>query len=255
MRKESKEKLNEERARTNKCEIDLSKEKQNVTKLEQVNWEGNYSLQLKEELGEERRKIVDLMKELVKQNELRTRETKQRQNGEKELDEVKKFAKVLEVNCKGDPLQKAAGRCQLDVVKTLTEHGNQVLSGLAARKTALFSALDADCDAVVEWFLQDNDLLDVRGSNDATVLHIAAYRSQLNTVKIILDRGVSVFSRDINRSTPLHYAADQPNLDVVKLLVSRGADIRAVDKWNRTPREYANIRGQGHIAAWLASIQ
>jgi hypothetical protein len=95
--------------------------------------------------------------ELIKRDKLCTREEEQRQNTDKELDGVKRFSRELQVKCAGHLLRKAAGECNLDEVKTLTEHDNQELIGYDERKRALLCAICRPYPIVSLWLQRKYD--------------------------------------------------------------------------------------------------
>lgn len=62
------------------------------------------------------------------------------------------------------------------------------------------------------------------GSAEYTDLHLAAYRDDVERVKLLLNEGANVNCKARNGSTPLHWAAGAGALECVKLLLSQGAD-------------------------------
>ena len=85
---------------------------------------------------------------------------------------------------------------------------------------------------------------DIRGE---TPLHYAAAGGDPETVKLLLERGVSVNARSTGflgmRVTPLHEAASCGDAAMVRLLLSNGALPNAADRRGETPLQYALQRG------------
>lgn len=69
--------------------------------------------------------------------------------------------------------------------------------------------------------------LDERGSDGATLLHIAAANGYMQVAEFLLDNHVSVDKRDADSWQPIHAAAFWCQQDVLELLVKNGADIDA----------------------------
>jgi ankyrin repeat protein len=67
-----------------------------------------------------------------------------------------------------------------------------------------------------------------------TLLMSAIYLRDLGLVRMLLDRGADIHTRDWIESTPAHYAVYSENPQILELLLSRGADPQAADEQNRT---------------------
>lgn len=80
-----------------------------------------------------------------------------------------------------------------------------------------------------------------------TALHLAARRGNSEMMKLLLQNGADVNSRDNCSSTPLHdFAASHPVGDptaLLNLLISHGADINATDLGGETPLHRAMSHG------------
>jgi len=72
-----------------------------------------------------------------------------------------------------------------------------------------------------------------------TALHGASGRGHLAIVKVLLDAGANIDSRDDDEGTPLHNACCNNHLAVVRELIRRGADIYAKDIPGDTPFDSA----------------
>lgn len=104
----------------------------------------------------------------------------------------------------------------------------------------------------------DIDALDTDGR---TALFRASAAGQALAVKLLLDNGAKVDSRESRlQQTPLHRAADNGNVDVVKLLVERSADVNAVDRSGNSPfslaaqpQSFSNV-GDARLLEYLLAL-
>jgi len=104
----------------------------------------------------------------------------------------------------------------------------------------------------LEALLQTGELnLDVRGSGDETLLHVAVRFGHVTIAEMLLRRGLSANVPDRFGDTPLHLAARRGSVELIRLLVDRGADVsaRAID--GRTPLMEAASSGNYEAAALL----
>ncbi|KAH9057186.1 ankyrin repeat-containing domain protein [Lactarius vividus] len=173
---------------------------------------------------------------------------------------------------------------RLDFVQLLTEHGADVNARGKDHKTALhlasrslnFEAMRVllDCGANVnaeDRFGQtpmhgvlENTLYRFNGNFDvakllvergadvntqnkrrATLLHIAASKLNLESVRVLLDLGASVDMKDSQGQTPLHKVLlskhhRKDRVGIARLLIERGADVNARDENNEAPLHLAS---------------
>jgi ankyrin repeat protein len=70
------------------------------------------------------------------------------------------------------------------------------------------------------------DALGGRGIQKATALHLAVLRNQHAAIRLLIERGANLNSRDFpDNAAPLHFAAAHGDLETVRLLVEAGADV------------------------------
>jgi ankyrin repeat protein len=103
----------------------------------------------------------------------------------------------------------------------------------------------------VKMLLNEGADVNTRDINGRTPLHYAAARGHLDTVKFLVDRGADVNTRNVDGWTPLHEAAAWGHLDVVEFLLDRGADVNAKNIYGWTPLHYAAAWGHLDIAKLL----
>jgi ankyrin repeat protein len=72
------------------------------------------------------------------------------------------------------------------------------------------------------------------------LLHFAARHGTAEIVKLVIDAGADVNSKDYEGWTPLHYAALRENSSAINLLLAAGADPFIKDNGNHTPFFYAS---------------
>ncbi|HEY6137259.1 MAG TPA: ankyrin repeat domain-containing protein [Thermoanaerobaculia bacterium] len=82
-------------------------------------------------------------------------------------------------------------------------------------------------------------------------VHAAAAVRDVETMRLLLDRGADPNARQQLGFTPLLEAANNGDLDMGKLLVARGADRHAKSDDGRDAAAIAAERGHGEFVAWL----
>jgi ankyrin repeat protein len=91
---------------------------------------------------------------------------------------------------------------------------------------------------------------------DKFPLHCAAESGDLDSVKRLVDKGMSPDIQNSKGQTPLHCAALSGKLDVVQWLVNEGGatpDVGCYDEGG-TPLHYAASGGHSHIVQWLLDV-
>lgn len=119
-----------------------------------------------------------------------------------------------------------------------------------SRHGSLFSHLAKQCDEVLLNFLYASGKVDVKSKDrlDRTPLSWAAERRHEAVVKLVLEKGAELKTRDkIHDRTPLLWAAVFGHVAVVELLLEKAAEIETRDKFlGGTPLLRAS--GNGHVA-------
>lgn len=75
--------------------------------------------------------------------------------------------------------------------------------------------------------------LDNRCNSGMNFLHIAAYRNQMEKMKILIENGINIDQKDNDGKTPLLYAIEKQSIEAAHYLLDRGADPRLKDKHGR----------------------
>jgi phospholipid transport system substrate-binding protein len=74
---------------------------------------------------------------------------------------------------------------------------------------------------------------------------------QLETLRVLLNRGADVNAQDIKLRTPLHFAIEYNNYEMVKALLENGADKNRNDNIGRSPLRLATDQGKLEIVSLL----
>ncbi|KAH0547754.1 hypothetical protein FGG08_000011 [Glutinoglossum americanum] len=153
------------------------------------------------------------------------------------------------------PLSWAAQRGHESVVKLLLERGAELESkDDEYGQTPLSWAANRGhkAIAIVKLLLERSAQLESK--DDAygqTPLSWAANRGHKAIVKLLLERGAELGSKDTYGRTPLSWAAERGHEAVVKLLLERGAELESKDTYGRTPLSWAAQWGREAVVKLL----
>ncbi|MHB9130476.1 MAG: ankyrin repeat domain-containing protein [Armatimonadota bacterium] len=89
------------------------------------------------------------------------------------------------------------------------------------------------------------------GGGGVTALINAASHSQIDTVKLLIARGVDINGKDTEGWTSLHWAAQNGDIDIVELLVTGGADVNSKANDDSTALNSAAAEGHADIVKLL----
>jgi uncharacterized protein len=85
-------------------------------------------------------------------------------------------------------------------------------------------------------------------ATDADQLYKAAQKSDVQTAKNLLDKGLDVNSKSSTGSSPIHAAAANNDKDMLDLLIAKGANLGVQNKEGDTPLVCATKYGGGKEA-------
>lgn len=131
----------------------------------------------------------------------------------------------------------------LAALKAVFETCEMNARGGYAKQTAL--AFDACPDELARWLVAEGADLSAADTWGNTPLHTRS-RSRRGRIGVLLELGADVNSATASVGTPLHAAADSFNVETVRLLLDRGARVDALNKDGLTPLELA-LRGCSNI--------
>ena len=95
---------------------------------------------------------------------------------------------------------------------------------------ALILALGKNKDKVINW--KDNE-------SGNSILHTLAYTNSSSQIKLMLDNGAIIDSKNNNGETALHWSIKTNSLESAIILIEYNANINAKDLSNSTPLHYA----------------
>ena len=152
-------------------------------------------------------------------------------------------------NNRGDtPLHIAVAQDRPDMVALLLGWGAKIHARNILEKTPFQVAL-ATSPRMVSALLTPQ-WIGVSDDDGRSPLHIAILsNAEVETLRIIVDRGARVSSVDLDGKTPLHLALEREKWDHAKLLADGGANVFAVAGDGKTPAEIALAKGREAVNA------
>jgi ankyrin repeat protein len=119
--------------------------------------------------------------------------------------------------------------------------------------TAILNAAYKGDVEMVKLILATKPDPDIRDNFGATAVHEAIFESNLEVIQLLLDNGFDVNAQiPSNGYTPLHYAVWLNKPESVKLLLSYSADKSIKDKKGFTPLEKATKEGKRDLVIALS---
>jgi ankyrin repeat protein/uncharacterized membrane protein YgcG len=120
--------------------------------------------------------------------------------------------------------------------RELPTRGSASKSSETAGWTKLhFAAADGRTEEVRR-ILDHSKEVDVRNAKGRTPLYEASKRGRLDVVKLLIERGATINTKESDFSfTPLHVASERKHADIVRYLIGKGAVVDVRNKWEQTP--------------------
>ena len=100
---------------------------------------------------------------------------------------------------------------------------------------------------------------DILTESGYSAMHLAVLAGQIESVKVLIDRGAKVNLRTKTGEAPIHLAVKTRQFALVQLLSKRGAELHSVDQFGRTPLVIAEKKPRQRDArpapsAWRAAV-
>lgn len=151
----------------------------------------------------------------------------------------------------------AVRRGTADVAELLLSHGaRDDASQLDRLLGACMRAERAEAERLLAG---DPDLLEQLIMEDPAALANAIPYAGRDAIRLLLDLGFPVNSREARGGSALHEAAYFGRADIVRLLLERGADVDAHDgEWNSTPLAFATVGSGERVRQegdWITTAQ
>ena len=125
-------------------------------------------------------------------------------------------------------LAEAGVRFHFNIARMLIEAGSSIETLDSTRCTPLLRAAFKGDEAMVRWLLNRGASKEARDKNGSNAVFFATATAivsgQTNTLKTLLEFGISVDTKGNNNYTSVSLAAQQGDYDCVKLLLDAGAD-------------------------------
>ncbi|KLL02642.1 MAG: tankyrase protein, partial [Mycoplasmataceae bacterium RV_VA103A] len=117
---------------------------------------------------------------------------------------------------------------------------------------AIESVNQGDIDSLTKILTARPEIINHKDEDNNSLLHYAVIKDKKEIVKLLLEKGINIESRDYFASTPLHITARNANLELAKLLVESGANVKVIDKFNNTVlhNAAAGITEDGNKEDW-----
>lgn len=98
-----------------------------------------------------------------------------------------------------------------------------------------FAAADGRTEEVRRILDHSKDV-DLRNAKGRTPLYEASKRDRLDVVKLLIERGATINTKDSDVGfTPLHVASERKHAEIVRYLIGKGAVVDARNEWEQTP--------------------
>lgn len=139
----------------------------------------------------------------------------------------------------------------IDVLEYLLQHSlDLVRMKNHASHTSLHSAILSNQFDSINVLIKDNELLAIADKHGRLPIHYAAMYSNSSMLESFA-RAPYLDSLDLNLKTPLISAAEQRCNENVKLLIEKGANVKSRDQYGRDVLHYAVMTSNSDLAMWL----
>ena len=144
---------------------------------------------------------------------------------------------------------------QVDVVRSLLDHGSDVDERDSSRRTPLAVASRHGKPQIAKLLIERGADVNSRGATGQTPLHLASTSGHLDIVRLLLDHNADVNARQRSQRTALDNASVCGHLEIAMLLLERGANPNICNSYGRTPKQEASLRGRSKITELLSQYE
>lgn len=142
-------------------------------------------------------------------------------------------------------------RPNIEKIKNLLEQGANINQKDIYGNTALNSIILRKPE-IVKLFMDNGADIFTKNNDLLTPLHTAAsYHDTLYSIHILVEKGLNINEMDKHQMTPLHCAALSGCLENVELLVSLGANTALLEIDGKTAQELARVYHKHDVAQYL----
>ena len=156
------------------------------------------------------------------------------------------------------PLHWSCRSGALDVVKMLVEAGAGVCVTDNYGNTCLMCAAYHGYSETVRYLVDVDDtaskIMNHKSDGHLSALFCAVRQNHADLVKVLIDAGADIETRDKDSRTPLVLSCEKGNLPIVKMLVEAGAEVRAIDKYGYACLVLAAVYGHTETVRFLVSL-
>jgi ankyrin repeat protein len=123
------------------------------------------------------------------------------------------------------PLSIAVIRKDIKLIKLLLEYGSDPFQIIAGEHNSIIVAALLDTTAVMDFFIKEGyNINGIAYPHEITPLHAAVAKNNFDMVKLLVENGMNVNSRDKENKTPLYFAVQANFGDIAIYLLENGGD-------------------------------
>ncbi|XP_023224750.1 ankyrin-1-like [Centruroides sculpturatus] len=169
------------------------------------------------------------------------------------IDYLIKHGALIECRCINHftPLLLAAKEGHIDAIKILLENNADVSVVDRNEKSVVYWLCERNHPEALKILLEDSfapNLIFKEDAYENNPLHVAAEHGYADVLKILLEHGADIHSKNEDEETALHLAAQSGHRNVVKLLLETNKSIvNAEDEEKNTPLHVAALKGHQKV--------
>ncbi|XP_041969266.1 uncharacterized protein LOC121726098 [Aricia agestis] len=160
----------------------------------------------------------------------------------------------VNTRCEGGstPLHIAAIRGNTNVVEILLDNGADAEIKDDKNRTALELAIANKHFLVVKTLFQSlKDIINSKGNDDYSLLHIAAQEGDCDIVRYLIREGANIHAKNLLGSKPIHIAAREGHANLVELFLCEGLSLYDPGASNQTVLHYATLKNKLEVVKFL----